>query len=80
MKVEIIMEQWQINGEKGGKNRRKTRDTGGTPQAVNYPVAYSFRAEFNISGPTLCPEVKNYARTRGLGNEYNYNCYVYLLY
>lgn len=43
-----------INGEKEGKNRRKTRDTGGTPQAVNYPVAYSFRAEFNISGPTLC--------------------------
>lgn len=49
------------NGE--GKSRRKARDTNGTPPAVNYAVAYSFRAEFNISGPTLCPEVKNYART-----------------
>lgn len=36
----------------------------GTPRAVNYPVAYSFEIEFNISGPTLRSEVKNYADAR----------------
>lgn len=37
----------------------------GTPRAVNYLAAYSFRTEFNIFGPTLCPQVKNYVYTRG---------------